>query len=124
MLGPTILVIEEDSTARQAIKTVLQCQGFSVHLANNSAEAQQLFAKHHDELTLMLLDVGSGLEFFFSIPTLQPRVPALFTATRAESDLPTIAQHGLPCVCKPFTPRTLIESIAALCTGGGGRRAS
>src|SRR5689334_5331608 len=84
----TVLVVEDDPFIVRLIKTVLDREGFSVVAVSNGVEALDTFFKHCGGLTLMLVDIETpgltGAAFVDAIPTLQPRVPVVFTSTGGE----------------------------------------
>jgi CheY-like chemotaxis protein len=110
-----ILVMEENATVRGVIQHALGRHGFSVEFATDCDQAHRLFEKHQTEFAVILLDIESGgLEFVNGIPTREPRIPVLFTATNSEHNLPAVAQQGFPCLPKPFKPETLINRLEQL----------
>src|SRR6185436_1159973 len=53
----TILVVEDESALRDLVKTVLQHFGYHVLEAGSGVEAQQVWAKHRNEVSLLLTDM-------------------------------------------------------------------
>jgi DNA-binding response OmpR family regulator len=115
MSSPTILIVEANPTVRQLLRNVLGREGFSVQFASDPDEARWVFDGYRSELALMIVDLMSGgFQFINSIPTLEPRIPVLFTTTNTERDLAAVAQQGFPYLAKPFEPRVLVDRMRRL----------
>jgi PAS domain S-box-containing protein len=55
--GETVLVVEDDATAREAILETLEMLGYRVLAAQDGEQAVTLFAQHADEIALVLSDL-------------------------------------------------------------------
>src|SRR5690348_16540010 len=116
----TVLVVEDDPFILRFVKTVLDREGFSVVAVSNGLQAVNTFFKHSGALSLMLVDIETpeltGAAFVDSIPTLNPRVPVIFTSTGGERQVSALARKGYPLLYKPFTPGNLVKVVRASCT--------
>lgn len=54
---PGILVVDDDTAARDLLNIVLREQGFAVWLAGDGYHALKKYRDHHDDIDLVLLDV-------------------------------------------------------------------
>jgi len=56
--GEVILAIEDEELLRDLLQTILEESGYRVLLAANGTEGVQIYMKHMDEISLVLLDMG------------------------------------------------------------------
>lgn len=112
-----VLLVEYDPFVLRIVEIVLNREGFLVIPTHNGQQALAAFLQRRHDLTLMLVSVEApgmnGLDFVERIPTLNPRIPVVFTATQNERDLPSLVKKGYPVLYKPFTPTKLVKSIRA-----------
>jgi two-component system cell cycle sensor histidine kinase/response regulator CckA len=54
----TIFVVEDEAQIRQLLKSLLEKKGYQVLTAQDGEEAIQVYQKHKEEITLVLLDIG------------------------------------------------------------------
>lgn len=123
---PTVLIVEDDPTVTRVMTIVLQREGFTVVAADNGLRGITEFWGHAGDLALMLVDIEmpimTGPQFVASIPTLDPRVPVVFTSTHSEEAIAELARDGFPLLYKPFTPDSLVESVRKALTAQAAER--
>lgn len=112
-----ILVVDDESAIRRALRAPLQELGFKVYEASRGEEAiQQLRAATVD---VMLIDINmpgiGGLETLRRIRVFAPRLPILMVTVRdGEEDKVRALELGADdYVTKPFSTRELIARIRA-----------
>ncbi|MCK4316470.1 MAG: response regulator, partial [Anaerolineae bacterium] len=76
--GETILVVEDEPAARDAVAETLQSLGYQALVAANGREALSIFEQHSDEIALVLSDLMmpgiSGTELFRILKQKHPAV--------------------------------------------------
>jgi signal transduction histidine kinase len=80
--GHTVLVVEDDKNVRDLAVMALSSSGYRVLSAESGTMAVELFRKHHDTISLILMDVVmpemSGQEAVKLIREISPDIPCLF----------------------------------------------
>ena len=111
-----LLIIEDDVTIRNALRILLENQGYTVVEATNGEEGLELFDKTFD---LLIIDIMmpniSGIEVCRRIRE-KSYVPILFlTAKSLETDkMEALSAGGDDYLVKPFSYVELIARIQAL----------
>jgi len=114
-VGKRILLVEDDPSARQSIKLLLNIDRHAVTEADNGAKALELFAKGAFDLVIVdyAMPEMLGGEFAANIKRAAPRQPILMVTAYEEklvgSDTPVDAILG-----KPFGIDQLRQVIARL----------
>ena len=109
----TILVVEDDEAARNALGETLLRMNYNVILAEDGARALELFAAARDRIALVISDVVmpriGGMELFRELRKLKPEVRALlvtgYPLGRDTRELLEAGKAGW--IQKPFDSRTL-----------------
>jgi DNA-binding response OmpR family regulator len=74
--GPRILVVDDDKTVLDFLRSVLEMEGFSVSIASNGMEALEKIRRENFKaviLDILLPDIN-GMSLFFKIQKLKPRL--------------------------------------------------
>ena len=114
----TILLVEDEPVVSRFIEQALRSRGYTVLGARDGTEALRTFARHADQVQLVITDVlmpgMGGRELADEIRRSQPEMPVLFVSGFAR-------QHPLSCsgpprkgeefLQKPFSPSELARSI-------------
>jgi CheY-like chemotaxis protein len=111
--GETILVVEDDEAARNALGETLLRMNYNILLAEDGARAQELFAAARDRIALVISDVVmpriGGMELFRELRKLNPEVRVLlvtgYPLGRDTRELLEAGKAGW--IQKPFDSRTL-----------------
>jgi PAS domain S-box-containing protein len=113
-----ILVVDDEPPVRDLARAVLERYGYSVLTAENGQEAVEVFRRHADTITAVLLDltmpVMGGGEAFHLMNEIRPGIPVIISSGYGESsvrDQFTGALAGV--IKKPYTVSELREKIAA-----------
>ncbi|MBW7875078.1 MAG: response regulator transcription factor [Candidatus Cloacimonetes bacterium] len=112
----SILLVEDDREIREALKSVLEKEGFLLITASNLAEANQEYNKKPDLVLLdWMLPDGQGIEFLRVIRNDRPALPVIFLTARTElvDKVLGLELGADDYITKPFEPRELIARIRA-----------
>ena len=113
--GRTILLAEDDETARAYVKTVLEDQGYAVIEAEDGEVAVQKYRDRHAEIHLVVTDIImpklNGREVFNLVRSITPNAKILFTSGYSEE---LLIKTGILVAGQPFLPKpaTRAEIIA------------
>lgn len=114
----SILVIDDDKAVCNVVNRVLNKFGFSVLTAYSGSEGIEVYEKHHDEISVILLDMTmpglSGVETFELLRKKGVSIPVILTSGLSESDITEQMQgaevfHFLK---KPYKPQKLVNVIS------------
>jgi two-component system response regulator RegX3 len=113
---PTVLVVDDEQSYRDALAVALEREGFAVELAADGVEALERFDATHPSLVLLdvMLPKLSGIDVCRELRT-RTRVPIIMvTARNAEIDAVVGLEVGADdYVTKPFRLRELIARVRA-----------
>src|SRR5579872_2562160 len=113
----TILLVDDDSGLRTALRTLLEKAGYRV-LEAGDGEAARRMAKQPAAIHLLVAAVelptlsGPGLNL--SLRERRPNLRVLYTSTQGLEDLllePHILEHGFGFIQKPFAPAALANWV-------------
>jgi len=113
----TILVIDDEEIVRQFVTSTLEHSGYTVIVAEHGQEGVDLFRKHTDTISLVLLDmtmpVMSGEETFNQLRTIGADIPIILSSGYHEVEaVQRFTGMGLAgFLQKPYTPAHLIEKV-------------
>jgi len=110
-----VLVVDDETAIRRALRPPLAELGFQVHEASRGEEALQLL--HSTPVDVVLLDINmpgiGGIETLRRIRSFAPRLPVLMVTVRdAEEDMVEALELGADdYISKPFSIRELIARV-------------
>ena len=113
----TILLAEDDDSARKLVRSILQDYGYRILEAQDGEEAVRLFEQHEGPIHLLLTDVVmpgmNGRELAGRLQPLKPEMKVLFMSGYTDN---AIVQHGvlepgMSFIQKPFTPKDLASEV-------------
>jgi len=113
----TILVADDDLALRQTMRAVLRKAGYSVLLAQDGIEAVELFERHADDVSLVVLDLVmprmGGREARERITATRPATRFLFiSGSRGTGGSSTfIEEERLSFLPKPFDAQLLLGHV-------------
>jgi len=115
--GETILVVEDELAAREAIASALQSLGYQVMVAGNGQEALAIFKQHGDEIALVLSDLVmpemDGTELIHALKQENPTVKVIATTGYPQKtegrDL--LVQGIVDRLQKPLSMEQLAEAV-------------
>ncbi|MFT5369021.1 MAG: signal transduction histidine kinase/CheY-like chemotaxis protein [Candidatus Latescibacterota bacterium] len=113
----TILLVEDENTVRTLTKEALTRQGYRVFEAYEGKDALDLIATHSPHIDVLITDIvmpgTSGPELAQQIKKGYPNLKVIFVSGHAPAE---IAKHitlepNIPFIRKPFSPKTLTQTI-------------
>jgi CheY-like chemotaxis protein len=116
----TILVVDDEEIVRDTCTTMLECLGYASLAARDGREGVELFARHRDEVTAVVMDltmpVMNGEQAFHALRALRPDVPVLITSGFYPPEVAARlgAQRGLAFLKKPYVSADLARALRAL----------
>lgn len=119
----TILVVDDEEMILSITSRILDHAGYRVLIASDGEEATEIFKRHANEVTLVILDLSmpgmTGTEVFRELRKINPEaVIALSTGLADEEekpDLEGIEPSGF--INKPYEMTTLLASIDSILAG-------
>ena len=118
-----ILIAEDDANTREALREVLDAEGFQVVAATNGVEAIELFRKEQPEFICLdvMMPGMNGYEVCKHIRKLDEKVPILFLTAKAE-EIDTVLGLELGAddyMTKPFGVKEVLARIRAILRRSG-----
>lgn len=116
----TILIVEDEEGVRTLTQYTLKQAGYTILTANDGKEGVEVFQKHHDDISMVLLDMTmprmTGEEAFREMRLIHPGVRVLLTSGYNEQEATTrFAGKGLAgFIQKPYRPQELLTQIRAI----------
>jgi CheY-like chemotaxis protein len=114
-----ILVVEDESSVRSLVITVLRRAGYRVLSATTGEEAIQLAAGHDGPIHLLLTDMSMpgmrGDQLAQRLSDTRPNLKLLLMSGDADASVAESSELAArtPFLPKPFTPATLTRSVRA-----------
>ena len=115
--GEHILLVEDDSMVRIAVREMLSASGYDVTVASNGAAAVASFGDPHTHFDLVILDVVmpvmGGREAYERIRALAPDVRVVFATGYSEEqiDVGFVRRERVPVLTKPYERDALLRTI-------------
>ncbi len=113
----TILLVEDNSSARKVTRLMLEEIGYSVIEAVNSEEALRKFYANIDSIRLVMLDVilpnGSSKPVYDKMVSLRPDIKAIFISGYTEDILKKTGMiaEDIHFLTKPFRTAELASKV-------------
>lgn len=115
-MSKKVLVVDDDAQIREALRKVLQAEGYEVALAADGQEGIEQFQRVSPHLLLLDLNlpVKSGWDAFERLTSLNPLVPVIIiTGQRNQAEL--AAQAGVGALFeKPLDVPLLLQTMKEL----------
>jgi CheY-like chemotaxis protein len=118
--GATILVVEDNISARTALEALLEALGFHVLVAGDAAEAEAVFAAQADAIDLLISDMLlpriNGLELYDLLKQRKPTLRCvMMSGYPLAEESERLAAHGIEhWLQKPFTMREMMAVLQAV----------
>lgn len=110
----TILLVEDEAFVREVTSEILRAEGYGLWTATNSAEAEQIFNRHEEEIDLLLTDVvlpgKTGRVLATEMRRKNPRIRVLYVTGYAEQ-MKALQGSGEECLAKPFSSEVLLGRL-------------
>jgi len=112
----TVLVVDDEIFVRLSAKRVLEELGYQVLLAENGAEAVEIFAARQDEVLFVLLDlmmpIMNGADAFKELRRLDPQAKILLASAYSAEGVDDLMEHGaIGFLRKPYTLKMIAKTI-------------
>jgi PAS domain S-box-containing protein len=116
--GETILVVDDESSIREAAASLLERHGYKVLLADDGIAALAIFARQASEIDLVLTDMVmplmDGLTLVRTLRKMNPETRIILSTGREEecrsSEINTLRLEA--CLTKPFTREKLLLTLS------------
>ena len=115
--GELVLVVDDEGAVRKIAKRMLERSGYRVLLAGNGAEALALYARHQQEIAVVLTDMSmpimDGPALIRALLTMNPQVRIIgssgLAATDGVGEVPGSPVRHF--IAKPYTADTLLRTL-------------
>jgi signal transduction histidine kinase/ActR/RegA family two-component response regulator len=114
----TVLVVDDESSIRNAMSKAFKHLGFTVLAAVDGIEAVEVFRQHHTEIRLVLCDLTmprmNGWETLAALRKISPGIPVILMSGYNEAQAMAGQHSELPqaFLGKPFTFEDLRDTVA------------
>jgi nitrogen-specific signal transduction histidine kinase/ActR/RegA family two-component response regulator len=115
--GECILVVDDEASVRVITQHTLEAFGYRVVLAENGAEGVAAFAKHKDEIALVITDlmmpIMDGPAMIHALVSLNPAVRIIAASgLGANGSVANLVDRGIShFLPKPFSAHTLLRTV-------------
>jgi CheY-like chemotaxis protein len=115
--GETIMIVEDNNSARMALEALLDALGYKVLAAGDPAEAMALFQAQPDAIDLLMSDLIlpqiGGPELYGQMKGLRPDLPCIImSGYPLEDESERLRRYGITrWLQKPFNMRQLAELL-------------
>jgi CheY-like chemotaxis protein len=128
-MGARILLVEDHATMREAMRMVLEGEGFSIDEAADARSALDAVRRSGPELVFLDLNIpgGPGLDVLDAIrrdPATAGIPVIVITAEGEEARASAIRRGAQDYLTKPFSPRALLQAVERALAGSGPTGAS
>jgi len=120
----TVLIVEDDASVCELVRSVLNAHGYTVHTAPQPREVEILFAEPDGQaVDLMVSDVVmpglSGTELASRLNRENPRMKVLFMSGYIDDAIVRAGVEGkdMAFLQKPFAPLTLVRKVREVLDG-------
>jgi PAS domain S-box-containing protein len=119
---PTVLLADNDSVIVLLCRTILETNGYRVHVAEDGREATATFRREQGRIGVVLLDQNmpgmSGVEVLSELAAVDPGVRAIFMSGAPLGSVPSALTRNLRgFLCKPFRTEQLLDVIRGAMAG-------
>jgi PAS domain S-box-containing protein len=113
----TILMVEDETALREAIRIILEWYGYTVLESANGPDALRLWERHRDAVALLLTDIVlpdnmSGWELSERLMRDKPSLKVIYSTGYVDTvGRELAAQRGVHYLLKPYPPQKLAQII-------------
>ena len=116
-----ILVIDDEPSALDLLRRILEGEGYDVHTATNGQEGVKLFRQHPFDLVVtdMVMPVQDGLQTIFELRNDAPNIPVIAISgggTISKERYLTVVGYldKITTIAKPFTIEAIVDAAAQI----------
>lgn len=119
----TILVVEDEHMLLELVRDLLAGRGYTVLTATDGQEALDMYARQHDDIDLVLVDLGlpkvDGWEAFQRMREINPELKVIFASGYIDERLRTklLGAGAMGLVQKPYRPDEIVNRVGELLSG-------
>ena len=120
----TVLLVEDEESVRTLATRILERDGYRVFAASDAVQGETLFARHANEISLLVSDLAlpgaGGTELVTRLRSRRPSLPVVFMSGYTDRDVQTAQDSGATTVFlqKPFTPDGLVQAVSEILGAG------
>lgn len=118
LYGKNILLVEDNLTNQLVVQGILEDSGVAIEIANNGAEAVELFAPNKYDLILMdiQMPIMGGIEATRIIRQKDSSIPVIaLTAAVMQNEINAAKEVGMDAhIAKPIDHKELLQTISNL----------
>jgi len=107
----TILVVEDDATVGESLRSLLRKKGYMIHLASNGKEALQVFRQKAVDLVItdLVMPRMDGMELLQAVKDLKPETEAIVISAQGtiEKAVQAMRLGAFDFIEKPINPRVM-----------------
>jgi DNA-binding response OmpR family regulator len=117
--GETVLFVEDEPRQLTLMQSFLESEGYRVLIANDGAEAVDIFLRHKQEIAVVVLDIGlpklNGWETFLKMKKEAAELKAIFATGYITPELEGAMARGeiSGLIMKPYQLDDVLAKIAA-----------
>jgi len=121
--GNKVLIVDDEEMVRTVSQEILEEHGFIVCSAENGLSAIELFAREHQSIDAVLLDMTmpdmTGDQVFMQLREIKSDIKVILVSGYSEQDaIRNFDAHSLSgFLQKPFGPETLVEKLSGVLKG-------
>jgi FixJ family two-component response regulator len=118
---PTISIVDDDESVREALKSLLESVGYSTKVFASAEEF--LRSNNHQETQCLILDIRmpgmSGLELQRRLVAAGFRIPIIFITAHADEEgrAPALREGAVAFLRKPFSEEALLSAVQSALRG-------
>jgi two-component system, cell cycle sensor histidine kinase and response regulator CckA len=124
----TVLLAENEASARTVLLTILDRAGYSMIVAENGREALDLARKYYSVIHLLLTNFRmpgiTGTELARQIRLERPNIKVMLISGYLEDNIEIVHQEGFAFLQRPFPQALLLQHISELLSGGSDSQSS
>ena len=113
----TILLVEDEPTLLELLKSVFEDEGYRVVTAGDGEEAVEIFRKKENEVRVVLTDMGlpklGGWEMFERIRVIDPHAKVILASGFVDAEMRSEAMRrgAKDFIQKPYIPAAILKRI-------------
>jgi CheY-like chemotaxis protein len=111
------MLVEDENDVRGVMVGALESKGYKVVVAADGVEAVEMYKKHHNEVALVLLDIGlpylSGWDAYAQMKQVNDKVKAIVCSGFADPEKKISANDdGIKAfIPKPYDPDEILKTV-------------
>jgi CheY-like chemotaxis protein len=113
----TILLVEDEELLIEMVRFLLESKGYKVFVAQDGAEAIEVYQKHKQEIAIVVTDMGlptmTGIEEFKKLKEIDPNVKVILASGYFESDIKSelLKAGAKGFLQKPYNPDEILRAL-------------